>query len=103
MYVAHVPIIIFLSAQTWVEGQIAFFDKYIIPLAERCRTLFPDEFGDTLITNAMNNLRLWTIFGVQATNLMLLGVRNDEREDTVLMELYALGSDYLASKEKKNR
>jgi hypothetical protein len=85
-----------------VQGQIAFFDKYIIPLAERCRTLFPDEFGDALITNASNNLKLWTIFGVQATNMMALGVRNDEREDAVLMELYGLGSEYLAKKQKKS-
>jgi len=87
--------------ETWVQGQIAFLDKYIIPLAERCRTLFPDEFAEALITNAMSNLKLWTIFGVHATNMMALGVRNDEREDAVLMELYGLGSDYLARKEKK--
>eukprot|EP00984_Skeletonema_dohrnii_P009306 scaffold3549_cov110-Skeletonema_dohrnii-CCMP3373.AAC.8 len=84
--------------ETWVQGQIAFFDKYIIPLAERCHTFFPDEFGDAIITNAMNNLKLWTMFGIQATNIMALGVRNDEREDAVLMELYGLGSDYLARK-----
>lgn len=87
--------------ETWVQGQVAFFDKYIIPLAERCRTFFPEEFGESLISNAMNNLKLWTIFGVQATNMMALGVRNDEREDTVLMELYGLPHDYLAKGNKK--
>jgi hypothetical protein len=49
----------------------------------------------------MNNLKLWTMFGIQATNIMALGVRNDEREEAVLMDLYGLGSDYLARKGKK--
>lgn len=33
--------------------------------------------------------------------MMALGVRNDEREDAVLMELYGLGRDYLERKESK--
>ncbi len=63
--------------------------------------MFPDEFSDALVTNAMNNLKLWTVFGVQATNIMALGVRNDEREEAVLVELYGIGNDYLTSKEKR--
>ncbi len=49
----------------------------------------------------MNNLKLWTVLGVQATNMMALGVRHDDREEAVLMELYGLGNDYLTRKEQR--
>ena len=81
----------------WSAGQIGFLNHYILPLAKRSKIFFYKEFGDNLVENGMNNLKLWKQHGDKATSIMATAVELEEDESDVLLRLYELPTRVLCS------
>jgi len=75
-------------SDSWFEGQIGFFEHYIIPLAKRTGIFFSDSFGSELVRLAEINLELWKEHGKMATDSMITGVKNDQEEEIVLQNIW---------------
>jgi hypothetical protein len=74
----------------WYQGQIDFFDKYVIPLSQRSKSYLKEDFSNALLTHGMFNRNMWMMHGKVATEIMFKGVEDDERESTILPRLYGL-------------
>jgi hypothetical protein len=74
----------------WYQGQLDFFDKYVIPLSKRLKCFLREDFSNTLIKYALTNRNIWMTHGILATEIMSSAVDNDEKEIDVLPSLYEL-------------
>merc|ERR1712183_253809 len=76
-------------SQHWSQGEIGFFEGYVIPLATRTEFCFRNATL-RLVKFANNNLRRWRIQGDAVTKLFILGVENQEAEEDVLRKCFSL-------------
>uniref|UniRef100_A0A7S1BMB6 Phosphodiesterase n=1 Tax=Corethron hystrix TaxID=216773 RepID=A0A7S1BMB6_9STRA len=76
-------------SQHWSQGEIGFFEGYVIPLATRTEFCFRNA-PLKLVKLANNNLRRWRIQGDAVTKLFILGVENQEAEEDVLRKCFSL-------------
>jgi atrial natriuretic peptide receptor A len=77
----------------WYQGQIGFFEHYILPLAKRSRVFFKEDFADVPFKNGLSNLQLWITHGKKATSIMSNALEEGVDESDVLVELYQLASE----------
>jgi hypothetical protein len=74
----------------WCQGQICFFDKYVIPLSQRSKSYLREDFSNALLNHGLTNRKIWMAHGKLATDIMYHAVINDEKEINVLPRLYEL-------------
>ena len=84
-------------AEGWSQGQIGFLNHYILPLAKRSKIYFNKEFADAIVENGETNLRLWKQHGDEASSIMAAAVDDGEDETDVLLRLYELPTQVLAT------
>ena len=65
-------------------------NHYILPLAKRSQAYVEKDFGDALVANVLSNRNRWVECGVKATEMMVSGA--DEREKEILARLSELGN-----------
>jgi hypothetical protein len=74
----------------WYQGQIGFFDKYVIPLSQRSIIYLREDFSNALLNYGLTNRKIWMAHGKLATEIMYHAVVDDEKEINVLLRLYEL-------------
>ena len=77
----------------WYQGQVGFYEHYILPLAKRSKVFFKEDFADAPYENGLRNLQLWITHGKKATSIMMKALEEGLDENDVLVELYQLASD----------
>jgi len=77
----------------WYQGQIGFYDHYILSLAKRSKVFFNETFADALVQNGLKNLELWIAHGKRATSIMINAEEEGLGESETLIELYQLAND----------
>ena len=67
----------------WFKGEFFFFDKHIIPLAERLKeTGVFGKTADELLQNAKNNLKMWELNGEALVEKLKSEVREKGEADS---------------------
>jgi hypothetical protein len=74
----------------WYQGQIGFFDNYVIPLSQRSKSYLREDFSNSLLNYGLTNRKIWMAHGKLATEIMSCAVVDDEKEMNVLPRLYEL-------------
>lgn len=69
-------------SENWNTGQIAFMDKYVVPLAERTETNL-GNFAN-LVSLVKENMNKWESCGKTITQNFVEAVKNNESEEEVL-------------------
>jgi len=66
-------------SDVWFNGQISFFDNYIVPLTERIRIsgIFSNDISDTFLLGTLRNKVRWTEEGVTLCERMKEIARSD--------------------------
>jgi atrial natriuretic peptide receptor A len=77
----------------WYQGQVGFYEHYILPLAKRSKVFFNETFADALVQNGLRNLKLWIAHGKKATSIMINAEEEGLDESETLIELYQLAND----------